>query len=155
MGSLQQCSAPVGINSLHPLPFIILAYLYFCCPRWQLLLLHTEFYCFLSSFTCFYLPNWAVWIRHSFTIHHFHHRKPSTANTSSKCSCRYNLWTFEALEEADDDSQNVQRNQLAGEVYNFWCQAACLIFCFSKKISAAVYSSQKHKPIKMRSRFET
>lgn len=105
---------------------------------------------------CFYLASWTVRICHSFTIHHFHHHKPSTANTSSECCCRYDLCTFEAVEEADNESQNVQCNQLAGEVCNSWCQAACLIFVFFFfKISAAVYSSQKHKSIKMRSQFET
>lgn len=59
--------APICIgNCVHPLPLIIRAYLYFCCPHWQLLLLHDEFFCFLSSFTRFYLPNWTVWIYHSF-----------------------------------------------------------------------------------------
>lgn len=104
------------------------SYYYFVMNFWLLVFLHM----FLSpELHCLDLP--------LIYIHHFHCHKPSTANTSSKYCFRYNLCTFEAVEEADNDSQNVQCNELLGEVYNFWWQAACPIFVFFfKELSSSL-----------------
>lgn len=71
-------------------------------------------------------------------VHHFYHRL-SAASISSKSWFRYYLCVFQVLEEADNDSQNVQCNQLLLQVCNFWWHLAGLIFVFLK-ILAAVYS---------------